>query len=56
MGKKTLMYGIIDTATELVAVEGEPCWSCALPIYDISDNVEKGTATLSEKEESITYG
>ena len=50
------MYGIIDTATELVAVEGEDCWNCSLPIYEIAPNVEKGTATLSEKEESLSYG
>ena len=56
MGKKQLLYGIVDTATELVAVEGKPCFNCEYPTYDIEPSLEKGTASLNSKVESLQYG
>lgn len=56
MGRKLLLYAIIDTATELVAVEGKPCFNCEYPTYDIEPSVQAGTAYLSNSVESVQYG
>ena len=50
------MHGIIDTATEIVAIEGEPCFTCEWPVYDIEPSLEAGTATLRSFETTMQYG
>ena len=39
MGRKQQLNGVIDTATEMVAVEGKPCFTCEWPTYDIGPNI-----------------
>ena len=56
MGKLQKLNGIIDTATELVAIEGKPCFTCEWPTYDIGPNIRNGIATLTGVGESLTYG
>ena len=50
------MYGIIDSATNLVAVQGADCEDCEGQTYDISSSVESGTARIEEKYEKDEYG
>ena len=50
------MFAIIDTATEIVAVEGDACFTCEWPTYDIWPSVDAGTATLSNIEGRLQYG
>ena len=56
MGGKQQMNAIIDTATDLVAVEGFPCDNCNGDVYDISGNIDSGKATLEPTDVVEQYG
>ena len=51
------MFGIVDTATDLVAVEGAICTeSCEGKTYNITASVEAGEALLSDAKRTVYYG
>jgi len=50
------MQGIVDTATDIVAVEGADCTVCNGEVYDISGNLDNGKATISPLYVGTTYG
>lgn len=46
MGNKLEMKAIIDSATDLIAVEGADCDDCPGLKYDIDSSVDAGTADI----------
>ena len=50
------MSGVVDNATDLVAVEGINCGSCNGSVYDISGNVDLGKATIDSDIVVERYG
>ena len=59
MGEKQQMYGIIDNATDLVAVQGVDCDDCAGSKYDIYETMAAGGASWTHESEdlhAVSYG
>ena len=58
MGGKQQMSAIVDTATDLVAVEGASCTFCTFTgeTYDIEGNLDNGKATLESNDVQENYG
>ena len=56
MGNKLSLKAIIDSATDMNAVEGEDCVNCAGLKYDISSNVDAGSAQISDLQDTWSYG
>ena len=50
------MAAIIDTATDLVAVEGSDCLRCQSRTYDIKENIDSGIATVESGTVIERYG
>lgn len=50
------MNAIIDSATDLVAVQGLECNNCTGQQYDLLDNVLKGRASIEDENTTVSYG
>ena len=50
------MTAIIDSATELIAVEGADCTNCNGATYDITAAIEDGTSELADSTSTVDYG
>ena len=50
------MFGILDTATEFVALEGHECQPCTQEVYDIRTSMDAGEAGIGAATETIPYG
>jgi hypothetical protein len=56
MGGRQSMNAIVDTATDLVAVQGDECNNCTGNTYDLREQVENGRATVDDEISTVTYG
>ena len=56
MGGQKTMYALVDTATEVTAVNGVNCTSCNGDLYDPTFTIEDGVAFVSEKNITVPYG
>ena len=52
------MGAVVDTATDMVAVEGEDCAYCTFTgdTYNIEGNVDNGSAILGTETVNESYG
>lgn len=51
------MYALVDTATELTAVNGVNCTKCAGDLYDPKDAIADGQASVDQnRTTTVPYG
>lgn len=50
------MDAIVDTATELIALQGVDCEECTGTKYDIQPQIDEGKALLQPEDEIVNYG
>mmetsp|Transcript_42828 Transcript_42828/g.56601 ORF Transcript_42828/g.56601 Transcript_42828/m.56601 type:complete len:89 (+) Transcript_42828:375-641(+) len=50
------MFGILDTATEFIALQGHECRECKRDTYDIRPAMDRGTAGIGANPEKVPYG
>ena len=51
------MQAIVDTATDLVAIQGIDCTECTGDKYNITNGIENGVASLdSSLNSTVAYG
>ena len=56
MGKREMMDTVIDTATDMIAMQGAECRECSGETYDIQNNLSSGDATISSTLSMASYG